>query len=486
LLDLQANDVSLLLRYIAATASSQETYRIEAGAADLNLSRESARPVHGRLQATLDLTRSAAYLRSLRITSEAQDKKGRRSSDHTLEISGRLDNFSQPRWQAKVSGDLNMQMLDPVFGYPFAPEGIARLDLDSAGEGGEFRADGTIHIDGGSYIGTGVVATGVGLDAHVHADSRQLLISSIVARLRQGGQLQGDIVLSPWLPNIPAATTVRNPSIGVLRAPADRNPSTLQRPPPIDIPVNGKVTAEFKNVALDTILDMVSQRPFQRLGIDTRLNGKTVATWTHGDTATVVVGALLNLNSPVQSATGEVASYGVIDGTYTQRDGAVDLRKLELHTPASELDAHGHLGAYPLTSPSVTCHILNRHAPPSVEDRANLAHRSLDPVFPRADSSQMRQRSHDTNGAVSAHAQAADIVKKDHTRRAVSIHGLAQQSAHQYFRAPRFVHNGGPKFIVVSGKPPQPVCECIVAQRRPSSNHHPRRFASCMRIDYQN
>ncbi|MGA3047508.1 MAG: translocation/assembly module TamB domain-containing protein [Terracidiphilus sp.] len=352
LLDLQANDVSLLLRYIAATASSQETYRIEAGAADLNLSRESARPVHGRLQATLDLTRSAAYLRSLRITSEAQDKKGRRSSDHTLEISGRLDNFSQPRWQAKVSGDLNMQMLDPVFGYPFAPEGIARLDLDSAGEGGEFRADGTIHIDGGSYIGTGVVATGVGLDAHVHADSRQLLISSIVARLRQGGQLQGDIVLSPWLPNIPAATTVRNPSIGVLRAPADRNPSTLQRPPPIDIPVNGKVTAEFKNVALDTILDMVSQRPFQRLGIDTRLNGKTVATWTHGDTATVVVGALLNLNSPVQSATGEVASYGVIDGTYTQRDGAVDLRKLELHTPASELDAHGHLGAYPLTSPS--------------------------------------------------------------------------------------------------------------------------------------
>ncbi|MGA9671210.1 MAG: hypothetical protein WBQ94_18515, partial [Terracidiphilus sp.] len=352
LLDLQANDASLLLRYTPATAASEESYRIEAGAADLNLSRESAQPVHGHFQATLDLTRSAAYLRSLRITSEARTKNGRRSSDHTLEVSGKLENFSQPRWQAKLSGELNMQMLSPVFGYPFAPEGIARLDLDSAGEAGEFRADGTIHIDGGSYIGTGVVATGVGLDAHVHADSRQLLIKSIVVRLRQGGQLQGDIALSPWLPNIPSAATVRNPSIGILRAPADRNPSTLQHPAPVDIPVNGKVTAEFKNVALDTVLDMVSQRPFQRLGLDTRLNGTAVATWFHGDTPTVTVDALLNLIAPGQAATGEVASSGIIDGTYTQRDGAVDLRRLEVHTPSSELDAHGHLGAYPLNSPS--------------------------------------------------------------------------------------------------------------------------------------
>jgi translocation and assembly module TamB len=352
LLDLQANDVSMLLRYVPATAASPESYRIEAGAADLILLRDSAKPVHGHMQATLDLTRSAAYLRSFRITSEVQGKNDRHSKDHTLEISGKLDNFSQPRWQAKVFGDLDMEMLEPAFGYPFAPEGIAHLDLDSAGEAGEFRADGIIHIDGGSYIGTGVIATGVGLDAHVHADSRQLLLTSIVARLRQGGQLQGDIALSPWLPNIPAATTVGNPSIGVLRAPADRNPSILQRPPPVDILVNGKVTAQFKDVALDTVLDMVSQKPFQRLGLDTRLNGTAIATWTHGDTATVTVGALLNLNPSGHAVTGEVASSGTIDGTYTQRDGAVDLRKLELHTPASELDAHGHLGAYPLTSPS--------------------------------------------------------------------------------------------------------------------------------------
>ena len=44
---------------------------------------------------------------------------------------------------------------------------------------------------------------------------------------------------------------------------------------------------------------------------------------------------------------------GAIDATYTQRNGGVDLRKLELHMPASDFIARGSLGAYPLTSASV-------------------------------------------------------------------------------------------------------------------------------------
>ena len=375
LLDLQANDVSLLLRYIAATPKTPETstaasssaasspaasaletspesYRIEAAAADLNLSRDGEPSVLGHVQATLDLTRSAAYLRSLRLTTEAQGKSSIPSHEHTLEISGKLDNFSEPRWQAKIAGDLDMEMLEPIFGYQFAPEGIARLDLDSVGDGGEFRADGSIHIDGGSYIGTGVVATGVGLDAHIHADPRQLTVSSIVARLHQGGQLEGEVDLNPWLPIMPSSATMRNPGIAVMRAPADRNPSTIPRPPPVIIPVNGKVIANFKDVALDTLLDMVGQRPYQRLGLDTRLNGPATAKWSHGDIATVEVGASFSLSPSAQPVAAEVPTYGTVDATYTQRDGAVDLRKFELHTLASEVEAHGRLGAYPLSSPS--------------------------------------------------------------------------------------------------------------------------------------
>jgi translocation and assembly module TamB len=364
LLDFDANDVSLLISYVPAgngnpgapagrsPSAGRESYRIEAGAADLNLSRGRAQPAHGYMQATLDLTRSAAYLRSLRITSKVQAAKSHRTQDHTLEISGALEDFAHPHWQAKAAGDLDMELLNPVFGYPFAPEGIARLDLAGAGSDGEFRTDGNVHIDGGSYIGTGVVATGVRLDAHVHADPHQLVITSIVAHLRQGGQLEGEVALNPWLPTVPGSPVVQPSGTSGLRVPAARNPVPPPHPLPVVIPVNGKVTARFEDVTLDTLLDMVGQRPFQRLGLNTRLNGLAIATWFNGDPLTVAVGATLSLSPSGQSVPNEVPASGSVDATYTQRDGGVDLRKLELHTPASDLAARGKLGAFPLTSPS--------------------------------------------------------------------------------------------------------------------------------------
>ena len=68
-LDFQANDVSVLLRYLPAAKGTPETYRIEAGATDLNLFRAVPRgkstPVHGTLQATIDLERATAFAAQL-------------------------------------------------------------------------------------------------------------------------------------------------------------------------------------------------------------------------------------------------------------------------------------------------------------------------------------------------------------------------------------------------------------------------------------
>jgi translocation and assembly module TamB len=363
-LDLDASDLSMRLVYfpagfaspeqsapplrrplekiIKARARDTEYYLIEAGVRDLHLSRGASSrpdkaqpPVQGYIQTTLELTRNAATLRSLRITASSRGVR-----DRTLEISGALDDFAHPRWQAKAVGELDMRLVDTIAGYPFTPEGIAHLDFTGSGDAGNFRTDGGVHVDGGAYIGTGVVATGVGLDAHVHADPEQLLITSIVARLRQGGQIDGDLSLTHWLP-VPST-----PAKGKSRAIAHPLPSE------IIIPVNGKVAAQFKDVALDTILEMVCVPPFQHLGFDTRVNGPANALWVNGDDRTLSVGALLSLIPPAQAAPGKVLASGLIDATYTHRDGAVDLRKLKLNLPSSQLEAHGHLGAYPMTSPT--------------------------------------------------------------------------------------------------------------------------------------
>jgi translocation and assembly module TamB len=348
-LDFDAKDVSVLLSYVPAAGRNPESYRIEAGAVDLNMARARAVPVRGYFQATVDLTRTAAYLRSLRITSRALAGK-----DNVLEVSGDLQDFAHPRWQGKCTGLLDLRLLEPTTGYPFAPQGLARLDLTGAGQGGQFRIDGNVHVEGASYIGTGVIATGVGLDARVHADAQQLLINSILFRLRQGGQIEGTVALDHWLPPVPGGAEMQPSNLHVLRAPGakvSRTPIQLAADA-ITIPVNGKVTAKFKDVSLDTILDMVGVAPFQRLGLDALINGPADANWVKGDVLTLAVVSTLNVTPSGRPQASEVGTSGIVEGTYTQRDGAVDLRKLVVHTPASEIEAHGKLGAYPMTSPS--------------------------------------------------------------------------------------------------------------------------------------
>ncbi len=352
-LNLDADSVAIQLRYVPASGKTPETYRVDAGATDVNLARTVAgdvsgkkpKPVHGYFQATLDLTRSAAYLRSLRLTARDSDK-----TTHTLDISGALQDFTHPSWQARVLGDLDMRLLNPITGYPYAPEGIAHLNLNSSGHDGEFGIDGKIHVENGSYIGPGANAAGIRLDANVHADQKRLLITSIAVRLRPGGQVEGSVDLSPWISPLPGATVMEAAPTGAARGKNHR--MSAPAPPPGTIPMDGKVMAEFKDVTLDTILDMESAPPFQRLGIASLVNGKANATWVNGENNTVIVTANLTLRPSSHPLAGEVPGTGMLDATYMQRNGSVDVRRLELHLPASDMVVHGALGAYPISSAS--------------------------------------------------------------------------------------------------------------------------------------
>jgi translocation and assembly module TamB len=358
-LDFTADDLSAILMYLPENGKSPECYRIETGARDLHLTRggaghPSAEQAEGYAQATLDLTRDAAYLRSLRLTA-----RSRNAGERTLTVSGTLADFARPRWDAMAKGDLDMRLLDPLTGYSSSPEGVAHVDLSAQGRDGQFRIDGSVHVDGGSYIASGVNARGVGVDAHVHADPEQLLITQIVARLHQGGQLEGVVALDHWLTPISGAPVLEPAApppvkkqwrFGRKQQPAAKPAPPQANPAPVTIPVNGKVTAQLKNVTIDAVLDIVGEQPFQRLGIDGLLNGPATATWGNGDTNTLAVGAKLNVSPSGRPIAGESPATGVIDGTYTEHDGAVDLRALDLHLPTSHLEAHGHLGAYPVTS----------------------------------------------------------------------------------------------------------------------------------------
>jgi translocation and assembly module TamB len=370
-LDFRADDVGFLMRYVPAANQTPEMYRIDTTIKDLNLSRSGTLkqklPVHGYLESSIDLTRDAATLRFLRITARA-----RGVPDRTLNISGAVSRFARPRWQALVKGDLDLRLLDLTLGYSYVPEGLAHLDLTSGGDSHGFHIDGTLRADKAAYVDPGVTERGIDLSTQIHADSQQLLITAITARLAQGGEVDGEVLLHNWLPlsDEPVVMEAAPPEppapqrkhFGKPRQPKPAPPppanpqapphSTLVKSAPSTIPMDGKVNAVLKNVSLDTVLDMVSLPPFKRLGMNALLNGPANATWVHGDVRTLSVTSTLSLTGTGRFSTGEAPATGVLDATYTQRDGAVDLRNLELQLPASHFAAHGRVGAYPLTSPT--------------------------------------------------------------------------------------------------------------------------------------
>ena len=364
-LDFAANDVSLLLKYVPAAAHAQESYHLEAGVRDLSVLRgpaghPDAPPIEGYFLATADFTRNAAYLRSLQLTAHS-----RGSADRVLNITGQLDDFSHPRWKATVQGELDLKDMEPALGYPFTPEGITRLNLSAAGHDGEFRIDGTVHADNASYIGTGVVARGVGLDARVHADPLHLEITNVTARLRSGGQLEGEVLLDHWIAPIAGEAVIRAAE-PVKREKKGKSHDTAKpvMAPKVDtaLHTDGKVKLNLRNVTLDTLLAMVSEPQFQRLGLNALLNGLTTAVWTNGDVNTLSVSTNLKLSPPQNDVPGEARTSGVIDATYQQRNGSVDLRNLQVNMPSSQVTAHGQLGAFPMTSPtglSIEVHSAN-------------------------------------------------------------------------------------------------------------------------------
>ncbi|HXE05963.1 MAG TPA: translocation/assembly module TamB domain-containing protein, partial [Bryobacteraceae bacterium] len=268
--------------------------------------------------------------------------------------------FARPHWEAKAIGDLDIRLLEPATGYPDSPEGTAHLNLTGAGAAAFFRADGTISVENGDYLGHGIHATGVSLAARVHADPGQLAITSVDAHLRQGGQIDGSVVLRHWLLPLPGATTVEaaHPGAGrktgseIGRAAARKAHRAAASAAPQTIPVDGKVTAQFKDVSLDTILDIVGERPYRRLGFDALVSGPATAAWSRGDGQTTVVSATLALKPSPRPNAGESPATGTIDAVYSQRDGSVNLHSLDIVTPGNHVQAHGRIGAYPVESPS--------------------------------------------------------------------------------------------------------------------------------------
>src|SRR6185369_8545304 len=99
------------------------------------------------------------------------------------------------------------------------------------------------------------------------------------------------------------------------------------------------------------------------------------------------------------------------------------------------------------------------------------------------DSSEMREGDRKPNRPVTAHANEADVIEKNHAGDAARIAWLAKQRADQHIRSPGLVDDGRAIVIMVGAKAAKAFGHAADAQIRDAVDHDARGLAGSMRID---
>ncbi|MGB7189031.1 MAG: translocation/assembly module TamB domain-containing protein, partial [Acidobacteriaceae bacterium] len=187
--------------------------------------------------------------------------------------------------------------------------------------------------------------TNVRAEARLHLTQDEIELSDMRARLSQGGSIDGELKITHWRQPAPAAAVPNPPpktARAKRRAQAVVAKTETQR---------GTIRAQLHGLALASIMGIVAPAHYRELGFDTQASGGAKVDWT-GSMQAFTASADITLTPPLTPTPGRVPMYGTVEATYSNVKGLVDIADLDVHTPASEVNVTGSLGAYPITRSS--------------------------------------------------------------------------------------------------------------------------------------
>ena len=107
-----------------------------------------------------------------------------------------------------------------------------------------------------------------------------------------------------------------------------------------------------------------------------------------------------------------------------------------------------------------------------MESRRDLPNGRVDAVLAGLDAAQMRERDHQADGAVPAHADRADVVEEDDAGGARLVRRLDEQRPHDHVRAARLVDARGTVAVELPGEALAPCGEAAAAEVGHAVDHH--------------
>ncbi len=335
LLNQQAIPFNLAVNNLAAQVSyvpARDQYAGTIHAEDIAAQRGADTPVHSQLDASVEMGRNNANLVSLTLQSGPLGK----SEKTVLRANGTLDNFANPRWQFGMKGAIDALEIRALTGAPGLDGGTAQLEANGHGTSSQFVVDGNARISGGAYRAGTVDVTGITADAVAHVTQDLIAVTGIHARLATGGVVAGDMRIVNW----------QAPPAGPAHA-----GQMLTRTVSSAGQQQGTIRTKLAGFTLDALLDSVAPRGYRRLGFDTSATGTANIDWK-GSLEDMTGAVDVSLAPPHTPSPNEVPVNGTVQAEYLNRAGTVEVRAFDIHTPASEIQASGSLGVYPITRKS--------------------------------------------------------------------------------------------------------------------------------------
>lgn len=330
-----ANGLGVTVTFIPAMGlRGRERYLGRVHLEDLTTQRGKDAPVHSVVDAQAELERNQVNLQTFRLQS---------GSSH-LELSGSVANFADPSWKMQAHGTVALEEIEALSDVPGLNQGVAQIDVQGSGIKSKFDVTGRTTINGASYREGSIHLAGVTAETRLHITQDVLELTGMKALLAQGGSLDGEMRVTQWLS--PSAPEV--PPLPPSTVRGARKAAAVTAMP---VGEQGMIRAHLHGIPLASIMAVVAPPHYKELGFDTEASGDASVDWSRSAMA-FVTKAKITLTPPLKTKPGRVPMYGTVDAQYSNVNGVVSIRNLDVHTPASDVNVSGALAVYPITRAS--------------------------------------------------------------------------------------------------------------------------------------
>jgi translocation and assembly module TamB len=377
--DLSAQDLNAKVKYLSVS----DRYGATVDLRDLRTKMAKEPEAKSSLHLEAELGRDAAAVTAFDF----------HSGEHSeLQAEGTLNHFGNPQWQAKVVGSLELKQIQILGGVDGLDAGT--LELNVAGHNcyvapavaqkkprlmdrlrsrheaeaafpktlppdpdcqAGYLLVGSIKTNHAGYSNQYVRVRDVNAAAQLKVTPSQLLFTALTGRLETGGSATGDLKIDNWLGEVPTTTETSSATVKGATTTANKTAVAVTGTAAVSTgPTVTKVatahaylTVTVDKLPLRTILAIAAPEHYGDLGFDTSINGPVKVEWGGPATAiadTVQVQADLSL-APTGSRSGrDIPLSGKVVGHYDGGREVVDVQRLALSTPQSNLNADGVLG----------------------------------------------------------------------------------------------------------------------------------------------